>query len=592
MPWFNIPDTTPLVINVDYVIPNDSPPPSQHSLAPPAGGLILGLLGLPAATITSIEGLLGQGLAQVFQTIWTSQIPNIQNQIANAIGHDTVSDVPTTGGTLKASVDPLGAETAGLLPVTSSGQPQPGQQLSLSYVVPGVKVNFSEGSTVAVVVVGILGVFGIGLPDPSWQFFFDAQLNFYLAVPFDATVPMGFKVEFVAANMTIPTPTNFSATLANPIQRFIDLLSRLTGNGSIYPSSQTSDVSDPSLTQYFSEMSSGFVAASKFGFTQLAVQINTSQQNAIQFDLTHPFDDGPVPRNYYVPWLMAPSIQLDKSTAHPGDPVQVTGTYWSAPDPTSLDISWDDTTSGLVTQTEVNYGQVFASSGSLPPSTTTSMIDRTTRGSSPIFSAQGLVPSATYGFRLRDYDAQNFIATAWGPWRNFTTGAAIGTSAQIALDNDPSAVLKSTSILPGGAFVTSFNVPTGATPGKYNVLATAAPNVKAQYPLTVVDASHPLPPIIEIYDPNTLLPSTPPFPYRVMPGNPLYLAGLNWAPGEVDVYVNSTTGQLLGKPVADSSGIFRLPTSLDEQGPTVTQIWAQQGSVGVGFPIEELPVPK
>ena len=176
-------------------------------------------------------------------------------------------------------------------------------------------------------------------------------------------------------------------------------------------------------------MAQGFVAASSFGFTELAVQINTSLQNAVQFDITHPFDKGPTPIDYYVPWLIPPAIQLNKSIAHPGDQVTVTGTYWLAGDPSTIAINWTDTTSGPVTQTEVEYGQVSSASVASPPSITDIKIDRTTvANSAPIYSAQGLAPSSTYLFRLRDYDAKNFIATAWGPWVAFSTSAALGTS--------------------------------------------------------------------------------------------------------------------------------------------------------------------
>jgi hypothetical protein len=124
---------------------------------------------------------------------------------------------------------------------------------------------------------------------------------------------MAFKVEFVAANISFPKPTNFAAYLSIPAALGLDFLSIVAGQGSVFPSSSTASVSDPTLTEYFSDMSQGFVSASALGFTQLAVQINTDQQNAVQFDLTHPFDKGPTPRDYYVPWLSSQAIKLSKS---------------------------------------------------------------------------------------------------------------------------------------------------------------------------------------------------------------------------------------------------------------------------------------
>jgi hypothetical protein len=342
-------------------------------------------------------------------------------------------------------------------------------------------------------------------------------------------------------------------------------------------------------------MAQGFVAASAFGFIQLAVQFNQSEQNAVQFDLTHPFNAGPIPTDYYVPWLIGPSISLNKSIAHPGDPVTVTGTYWVAGGasgtPSTLSITWADTTSGSVTQTEVNYGQVSSSSVQSPPSITDVKIDRKTiENSAPLYVAQGLVPSSTYLFGLRDYDADNFIATAWSKWVPFQTSAAAGTSAQIALSDNPSNALQTTTILPGGAFVATFTVPASQTPGTYNVLATAAPNLTGQQPLTIIPSSQSLPALLELYDPTTGQPFAAPTNLYYTPGKPFYLAGLNWAPGEVDVYVNNVSGPLLGEPVADSTGTFKLPTTSSQNA--ATQIWAQQGGTGVGLPIQVLTPPK
>jgi hypothetical protein len=58
------------------------------------------------------------------------------------------------------------------------------------------------------------------------------------------------------------------------------------------------------------------------------------------------------------------------------------------------------------------------------------------------------------------------------------------------------------------------------------------------------------------------------------------------------VFVNSTAGILLGSPVADKNGVFKLPFVVDEQGPKVSRIWAQQGSFGVGLEVEEVEVPR
>jgi hypothetical protein len=170
-----------------------------------------------------------------------SQQANIQNQISNAVttasseSYGVVATIPQTGGTLKASVDPLGSETAGLPTPTASGTVQPGSQLSLSFSVSGIQVNFSAPSDVLLVLAGFLGIFGGSAATPTWKFSFDGQLNIYLAVPSDASVPMGFNVEFVANNISALTPTNFAAGLVWPIFKIGQLLNIVSS----FPSSET-----------------------------------------------------------------------------------------------------------------------------------------------------------------------------------------------------------------------------------------------------------------------------------------------------------------------------------------------------------------
>jgi hypothetical protein len=220
---------------------NGSPPPTAHSLAPPGGDIILSLLPeLSPAAITSVENLFGTGLPQIFQQLWVSQQSNIQNQISNAVttasfeSYGVVANIPQTGGTLKASVDPLGSETASLLP-PASGAAEPGSQLSLSFSVSGIQVNFSSPSDVILVLAGFLGIFGSSVATLTWKFSFDGQLNIYLAVPSDATVPMGFNVEFVANNISALTPTNLAAGLVWPVFKIGQLLNIVSS----FPSYET-----------------------------------------------------------------------------------------------------------------------------------------------------------------------------------------------------------------------------------------------------------------------------------------------------------------------------------------------------------------
>lgn len=151
-----------------------------------------------------------------FQQLWNSHRSAIQNQIAGALStadtgsYGVVANIAQTDGILKASVDPLGTQTAGLLTPIALGTSQPGQQLSLSFSVSGIQVNFSAPSDVLLVAARCLGLFGVTIATPTWKFSFNGQLNFYLAVPSDASIPMGFNVEFVASNISFPTLRLFS----------------------------------------------------------------------------------------------------------------------------------------------------------------------------------------------------------------------------------------------------------------------------------------------------------------------------------------------------------------------------------------------
>jgi hypothetical protein len=572
---------TPVQISLDFVNVDAAPPPSPHPLGGSAGTLIRALLlaQLPPASQTALSQLLSTPLDQLFDTMWTQLQPTAQSMVQQAV-QSAQSNAYNINATLPSS-GTLSAQVSGLSPALMSLMP-PGtnaQQLTLQYSVPGFQVSFSETTS------GIWGSWA----DPSYNLSFDGVIEIAVAVPTSTLVPIAAVANFLTENMQA-SAGNFFAVLIGIEDTISDWLSgRPTGTGSSLQN-QIIGINVPALQQLFGEMSSGFATAAGFGFLQLGVQINTSppagtpQGNTVEFDLTHAFDPGPTVRNALIvagPSLTSAEIGASSPEVNAGGTLGVTGAYFPAGQATSLSITWTDTTSGNVVESEVQWG---AAPGSNPPPANPADVKITRHGAydnTNDFTASSLAPGSAYAFRVRDYDVADFIATDWGPWAVLSTMAT--DQVQLVLDYNNETVGYAT-LLSNGSFTATATVPGSVPPGTYQLAALLGGQQMASTTVTVIASGQAPAAKLQVYNTvtGTAFTGTP----SVEAGYSVTLRGLYFNLGAVNLFIDSPAGQSLGtanavpNPALPASGMFIYATPPWPNNVIgVHSIVAQQGAL-------------
>ena len=423
-----------------------------------------------------------------------------------------------------------------MLPIGSTGA-----QLTLSYLVPGVSVDFSETTG------GIWGSWA----DPTYHLTFDGELEIDVAVPDQTTIPLAVRALFHARNLQASTG-NFFALLIDIEDSIWDLFTGQPGpSGSL--ADQNTVRSIPALQQLFAELSAGFALAAQLGFVQLGVQINTNPPAGtppgptVEFDLTHPFEPASVISNALAPpsqSLFPPVIGTGAPEVNADGQLVVNGSYFPAAQASALQITWTDTTPGFVAELEVQWGQV-ASGQTVPASPNQAKITRHGQydGLNTFKTPTSMMLSSNtpYAFRVRDYDVTDFIAMDWSVWTVFTTAA----TDQIQLTLEPGSIFIGTAALQSdGTFWTTVTVPATVAPGSYELWAALAGQQMAETPIVIKAAGTSLDPVLQIIDPTTGIPFSA--AAIVVGTSSVNVRGLNFPAGTVDLFVDSAGGTLLG----------------------------------------------
>lgn len=501
---------------------------------------------------------------------------------AKSGAYDIRVAVPSRGS-LRAQVGNLSSGMLETLPLGAAGR-----QLTLSFDLPGFFVTFSDA------------IYGRPV-DPRYWLSFNGAIRVMVAVPTDPRTPLGVKVQF----HTLDTAAGPANVWAFAIGARDFLRAWIAGHPPApAPTDSITGISVPEVKTLFTELSSGFATAVDIGFRKLDVNIvpTSTGDNAVQFDLVHPFDPAPAIRDALIdvgPSFFFPRIGTSAPRVHGGGSLGVSGSSFTAPQSTRLMVRWearvkgpndppnlDDGTTFRVAQSEVQWGP--ATGGSSPPQPRTETITRAGRYDGlNQFQATNLAPTTVYAFRARDFSVAGMIATDWSNWLFLRTSANDQIELQLP---DLNVSLGSARLLPDSTFTTTITIPPNVPPGSHLLVALESGQRMAQTVITVLAQGATLPPVLETMNRDTNLPFS--YPPLLIGAAEVRLRGSSFAPGPVDLFVDSTAAQRLGSATADASGTFGASITWP---PSITgphDILAQQGLLEARTPVRGQQPPR
>jgi hypothetical protein len=621
-PWLTI-QGTPLQLNLIYAEDGGTtaanhPLVGNKTLTPLGDEIVTLLDSLATSGSNSLSALNSfvQPLDQLVTTYWTQ--PSTQQWLSTAVSDAIAGQVNGTynfsltqpqQGTLTAETGYVTIENANPYapPPIPQSQVATATQLILKYQLPGFSGSFKlhAGSTpeiVGGVAGGLLGLLagqpalgaGIGIAlgasagDPTIKFSFDATIGVAIAIALNPMVAPGALATFEVTNFKL-SPSGTSANLAMDALNALDWL-----KGQPNLLDETQDLPAQNITAQISgllgplqQISASLGQAMYFGFMTLVPTVTPTalspapSGNTVELDLTHPVDPPPIVQTGPAsgPLLPAPTwIQASPAELPAGDNLTVSGGSFPPAQATQLVFEWGDTTSGSVMQSMVKWGQTTqpgvppANPIALPPIARAGADDGDNQ-----FTATSLQPSTWYGFQVQDFDVYFpelavpvVIGTPPSEWAYLETTAT--DQVQIVLTgpatpSDPAGgtvtwPLGSVTIQQDGSLPqTGFQIPTGVTPQTYTLAAILNGQPLAQTQVVIEAAGTVMSPQLQVG--GATLGTTA----MVSPGEAVSVQGFYFDAGEVDLYVNSSSGQLLGSVNVGSSGSFTTSVVWPGSGP-------------------------
>ncbi len=567
---------TPVQIKTCYVSFLESPPPHCTVLTEDLLSLVMAAANLSPDEQTSLTNLMGTPLDQFFNNTWL-QLQSNPATNANDMVASSIQSVPGVYG-VHANVPTQGTLQAQVYPPSITGT-----NLALQYLLPGATASFSKNVAI--------GPSGFQVTETcDFALSFDITVEVDVFVPNNTLYPLEVTAIIYVQNFHI-NPSNTWATIAQVLVAIGDGVLDALGIGFDQqitwlpsPSSlnQVILVTGPTLntlSTVFSELSSFFTLAAQQGFSQRGVQIVTGPSgNALEFDLTHPFDPGPkvsaVGFPSGAPTLLNAQITLSLPLVNAGGTLSVTGTNFPTDTATQLQITWSDTVSGIVTQSEVSWGVNLNGEAASP---TDVLIDRSAPNSN--FYTAGtagnpLMPDTSYAFIVRDYDVFDLVATDWGPWAYITTTSTNQVDLVLSYDNS---TVGTANLDINGNFSGTVNIPATTPPGTYTLWAMLSGQQMAQATITIIGENDQPNPVLQFVDPATGIPYGGTVLFTVP--TEATVAGTYFGPGPVSLFIDSPSGTSLGTADAGNPGTFTYTLNLPLSAVSAHAVYAQQSGL-------------
>ena len=584
---FTVIQGTPAEIYLTFT-PSNGTSATQVYLGGAQGKVILAALQSKFGTNAMLSSILN-GLSTFFQTPLDVEFSNLiqsnsmvlssqaiaQLQAAFPNAHNISVTVPHSGTLSAQAVNSISPGIASLLP---PGTGTTGTELVLSYLLQGLSISFR------------LAIAG----NPALRVTFDGLLNLIFGIPSSTLIAPVMQASL--------TPRNFAVSGLNFEGIIIATAINVFHLPIPFP---TTPVSAPisQLSGFVNEVAQGVALAASFGFLQISAEVDPNPSGAqgtvpgptVAVLLGHNWDPPPTIQNAFAgpgglinPLLTPPLV----SASIGGPPATVYGAGFPPPQSTQLAIQWNDTTSGYVTQSDIQWGELFGPppvGGASAPSviqTITTARNGPNDGANN-FTATGLTPNTWYAFRVRDYDVASFIATQWSAWTAFSTSAS--DEVQLVINyNGADYVLGTTTLTNTGGFSgsngsTSIQVVDPATPIGQTVLSAVLSSLRvAQTTLDVSAEGAPAIATLTVADPATgqPVPGTP----NLQPFQNFELLGANFSAGPpITITIDGT--QTLGSTNADSTGAFTASFGWPNGVYGLHSVIAQQGGVQVPAPV-------
>jgi hypothetical protein len=430
-----------------------------------------------------------------------------------------------------------------------------GSELILDLLVPGIEVSFKTTTS---------GPFG-SWADPSWSVQFDGTVQISIGVPQSPLVPLTAFVAFLTSNGKAG-PGNVFADLSVLIHAIEDFFS-----GQPQASGQVPDQFIPivngAITTLVNQLSSAFAAAANFGFLSLGVDIESPPPptgvpsgNTVVFRLGHAVDPAPLVVNALAPpvqSLFHPIIGTSAPAVDAGGQLGVTGSDFTPSPMNQLSITWTDTTSGVVSESDIQWGlwpsnNMQPSTAQLPPISV--MRTNAYDGGNHFTTPANLTPNKSYFFSVRDRDFP-LTCTDFSPPLVIQT--AVSDQVRLLLNYNNTSAMVGSATLMGGNFSAQITIPSTVPPGQH-LLRAVTGSQQASTTIQVLAPGHALSPVLQVLDPNTDI------AYTGTPGveatYTVLVRGTNFLPGTVELFVDSASGQSLGSLTVHNNGMFQGPT--------------------------------
>ena len=231
------------------------------------------------------------------------------------------------------------------------------------------------------------------------------------------------------------------------------------------------------------DLAQGCADVRQLGFTQFGIA--ASDQNGLEFILTHPTDtvagvtDQSTPQNVGgdvngIPTFAHPQISVQPNQVDVGGQFNVDGGNFTFFDPAHVRIGWTDpSATGLdLAESDIDYGPV---GGDITHAVKT----RTPGDGQAFFDASNLTPGTTYQFRVRDCDVLS--CTDWSGWLNAATQLSGNDQVNLYLDSISQAnQIGTATVGPDGTFSALTQLPGGTTTGQHSLIALQPESAQPQ----------------------------------------------------------------------------------------------------------------